>query len=466
MKRSSNITSGLSGTTLATVLLAAAGAGGCDWRVYDDLKADLWVDVQGRPSGVETAFFGDQVLPLALGADDTGTRFAVVARNKEQLYEMSYDAQGVAGRALVGAKSTIDESFSKNGEDFDFVPHQPVATEPGGDTIAMALVTHEIVVGGTSLDQFKVIVVSREIDAADNRFLGNAEVYEPAIDLTPSLAGAEPVQSIAFAGPTHLVVARSNRVMLVDREGTANRELTGCTLPAGEGAFAVAHGDVGAFTDPLTTLEYADVVAGGDIVVAIAPIDAEFQPTGPGRLAVIVGGFSDDTTAAPCAFADGADLAGFSFAMGSELLIRDLADGAGPTLVVTTPGIDGTVSLASYAGGVGALLLSQSVPNLNDTDVGDLDGDDIPEIVVGIPATDVDGKLNAGQVDVLAATDLSILASFRTVSPEQELRYGTSVAVTPFGTAAASQNILVVGAVGKVYTYFRTTLYDDVRTGE
>lgn len=461
----------LSRTTLATVLLASAGAAGCDWRVYDDLKDDLWVDVQERPSGVETGFFGDQVLPLALGADDAGVRFAVVARSKEQIYEASYDAAGVQGVPLVGDKQTIDESFSKNGIDFDFVPRQPVATEPGGDRIAVALVTRETNDAGVALDNFKIIEVQRSSDANGNSFLGKVKVYEPASNVTPALVGAEPVQSITYAGASHLVVARSNRVMLADRDGAANMELTGCTLPANEGAFAVAYADVGAFIDPLTSAEYPDVVAGGDIIVAIAPINADFEPTGPGRLAVIVGGFSQDTTAAPCLFADGADLPGFDLAMGSEVLPRDLGDGQGLKLVVSYPGTDGRISVARYVDGIGAIEQSEPFPNLNDIEVGDLDGDGLAEVVVGLPNTDVGGATNAGQVDVIDAADLtSSILSFQTSDPQPQDHFGTSVTIAPFGTASASQNILIVGAVGseggKVYTYFRTSLYDDVRVGE
>ena len=48
--------------------------------------------------------------------------------------------------------------------------------------------------------------------------------------------------------------------------------------------------------------------------------------------------------------------------------------------------------------------------------------------------------------------------------PAEEERFGKSVTVAPFG-ASGDRNVLMIGAEGEVFTYFRTSLYDDVRTG-
>ena len=68
-----------------------------------------------------------------------------------------------------------------------------------------------------------------------------------------------------------------------------------------------------------------------------------------------------------------------------------------------------------------------------------------------------------------AAPDAARQAGFTLVEtlypgePENEERFGKSVTIAPFGSG--TRNVLVVGAEGEVFTYFRTQLYSDVRAG-
>ena len=99
---------------------------------------------------------------------------------------------------------------------------------------------------------------------------------------------------------------------------------------------------------------------------------------------------------------------------------------------------------------------------------GDLDGDDVPELIVGAPRSDVDGTTDAGAVYIYryAAGAFSLVSTdpLAVASPSSSEQFGKSLAVAPWGKTG--QNVLVVGAEGKVFTYFRLAgLYDDVRTG-
>jgi hypothetical protein len=48
--------------------------------------------------------------------------------------------------------------------------------------------------------------------------------------------------------------------------------------------------------------------------------------------------------------------------------------------------------------------------------------------------------------------------------PKDEERFGKSVTVAPFG-ATGNKAVLMVGAEGEVFTYFRTAESSDVRVG-
>src|SRR5207253_1523386 len=101
--------------------------------------------------------------------------------------------------------------------------------------------------------------------------------------------------------------------------------------------------------------------------------------------------------------------------------------------------------------------------------VADLFGDSTPELIVGAPRSDPDGVSNGGSVYVYEFTAtpapaFDLMMTLHPAEPAEEERFGKSVAVAPFG-ATGDKKVLMVGAEGEVFTYFRTSEYDDVRTG-
>jgi hypothetical protein len=468
----------MSSIKLMGVGLAGAGAlAACDWRVYDDLQDELWVDSQTRPTGVDSSEFADQVLGLTPADGDEGMVLALLGRNQESVIELTYDAAGEPGKAVLPQGGNLNE-LTDLGLQFNFNQYQPFAREEGTGRVAVSLVTYELGEGNEVKGDFKIIILERDTDASGNVLLALDAAYQP-FSLDVPLSGQQPTQSVAFAGGTHLVAARSNQIILADDRPKnpddpdaplANHELTGCNLPDGEGVFAVAFGDVGTFIDPDTTAEYEDVVAGGDIVALLAPMDDEFQPTGPGRIVVVTGGFLEDTSdpAAACQFADGVELAGVPAGVGSELIITDLGAGDGPRVVATFPGVSGELRIVNLGVRQPSASRPVEVPGLGSVEVADLDGEAPHEIIFGVPTGDSeDASVPQMPVGSTSTTPRSapILMTLREAEPEAEKRFGTSVTTAPFVVDGEAQNVLVVSASGEVFTYFRTALYDDVRVG-
>jgi hypothetical protein len=444
-------------------LFVAAALPACDWRVYDDLKEELWVDSQGRPTGVDSSEFADQVLGVVPEGD--GLSIMTLGRNQESLVELRYDSTGTPQKTLLPKDRSLSETVEL-GNSFNFGQYQPFAREPGTGRVVFTAVTEGVNVAGDEIGDFKFVVMSRGADNNDNEFLKQDAAYAPT-SLEAPLSGRQPTQSVAFAGSDHFVAARSNLIMLADATGVpaANHELTGCTLPAGEGVFAVAFGDVGTFIDPLTTLEYPDVVPGGDIVALIAPMNATFEPTGLGRIVVVVGGFSEDPGEASCVFADGAELAEVPAAVGSELIITDFGAGDGPRVVSTFVGVSGELRVVDMSTSPPTSDEPVSVVNLGAVEIADLDGEAPDEVILGVPTADTDDITRSGRVDVYDASITDLIMTLREAEPEAEKRFGTSVTTAPFVVDGEAQNVLVVSASGEVFTYFRTALYDDVRVG-
>jgi hypothetical protein len=121
---------------------------------------------------------------------------------------------------------------------------------------------------------------------------------------------------------------------------------------------------------------------------------------------------------------------------------------------MTTGGAEIAIAAPTGAGAFGASLA-----------IGDLDGDGMPELVVGAPKTTVNGVVNAGAVFIYKydGSKFGEPIELHDSSPEAEQHFGKSVAVAPFGTG--NKAVAVVGADGEVFTYFRTKLYLDVRAG-
>lgn len=86
-------------------------------------------------------------------------------------------------------------------------------------------------------------------------------------------------------------------------------------------------------------------------------------------------------------------------------------------------------------------------------------------VAAGFPEAIVDGTSGAGQVQVfeISTTDGigNSVMTLHDAQPEGKQAFGRAVAVVPFG----GKPLIVVAADNEVFTYFRTTLYDETRAG-
>jgi hypothetical protein len=116
-----------------------------------------------------------------------------------------------------------------------------------------------------------------------------------------------------------------------------------------------------------------------------------------------------------------------------------------------------------------------NIADLSAMAIGNLTGDEKPEIAVGSSRAEVEGASDAGTVRIFTPNGSTIDevagSALSYPSPKTNQRFGKSVAIVPFGTTG--KNILVVGSAGvdgkdngsQVLTYFRTTFYTEVRAG-
>ena len=420
--------------------LLAAPLTGCVWSTFDDLKDDIWVDSRTKPSGVNSSKYGEAIVGIPTGND--GALIAVLGRTEPSLSTIAYDINGTAA-----TERTTDVLVNQIalGDGFNFPEHPAFAGDPGSTRVALGAVTKDL--NNPDLGDIKIAV----FDATD---LSTFAKYEPAVGSL--LSGKQAVNAVAFAGPTHVAVAREDQVVLVDTEGMADHELTACDLPPGEGAFAVGFGDFGLATR---------LIAEGEILVATAPVDSAGVPTaGEAHLWAVSGGFSETPDDTACEPVVGADLTGLTIDHGTQIIVADF--GNGPRVLVSAPGDNGEIRVIDFAAAPPVIEHSIPVPDLSSMAVGDLDGDGALEIIAGAANVDADGVANSGTVTIFSSTTFDLITDpLHDADPIQEQHFGKSVAAVPFTVAGETRYILSVGAEGEVFTYFRTTFYPEVRAG-
>jgi hypothetical protein len=147
---------------------------------------------------------------------------------------------------------------------------------------------------------------------------------------------------------------------------------------------------------------------------------------------------------------------------GEELLIADFDGNGTPDLAVGVPSSatvyvymngdfdgatpDSTINAPVALGTFGEALAA-----------GDFDDDGSYELVVGDSSANVDGTTRAGQAYIYDSTFGTPIV-LNDAQPEENQRFGRALAVGVFG---GSQDVLCVGAVDEVFTYFRTPVAGD-----
>jgi hypothetical protein len=468
--------------TRTALAVALVGAGACNWTSFDDLRDEVWVERVDKPN--DSRLYGVAVGALPVTpqtAATAGANLVVLGRSSVSVSTLRYDQAGKRTTATVAGTELLQ------GLQFDELPLKPaMAVDPTTrPDVEGRPQNHRIAFGGATGNNqagqgFVAIMDGDDLRnlVAVPRILGQAGDNGEVARMRPTGLAFVDVPEAGGAGMTNGFPNRAELGDLVYARGTQ----LGALLDYGDSTRVTtdypecAQANTADY-DTATELVVADLdpAPGLEVAVGMGPLDGnQGVPTSEIRLysltALIQTG-STITTPGACGGQFGAPLAVPSFDAGYAMLgVKFDKDAAYSDLVYSAPSINTVYIL--LAGQPAPIQLT--VPTTGSyfgyaLAAGDLDGDDYPELVVGAPRSDVDGTTDAGAVFIykydLTNRNFTLVdgTSISPSSPSASEQFGKSVAVAPWGPAGG--NILVVGAEGKVFTYFRTSLYDDVRTG-
>jgi hypothetical protein len=430
----------------AILLATAASSGACIWTEFDELRDDVWVDSVGAIEN--SSKFGEAVMEATAGAPTAGTTIGVLGRNQASVSFVTYTGDGQRDIHTVDLTTAfmLVNTFDEN----------PVyAADPNGDGILAAALTGSL----SEQPNLRGLKVGFFHGAT---FQGVNPGFEPPVTLgnDPSVESHrhDPPTAAAFGGSLEALVGRKGQLLHVGLAGTPGDWVACAMADNNEAAYAIAFGDV-------------DGVAGNEWVIASAPVGVDAAPDN-GRVWIVpdTSVFGDAGAIPPaCPVATKEVVSGgtgIPLGAGSQIAIapNDSGFGAGPRVVVSSPGAGGKLSIIDFTPATPTLtqLASPGVADLDSFVLADVAGANPGlEIVVGAPLADRDGTTRAGEVRILAPDGTAVAEPLADADPETEQHFGKTVAVVPFG----QRQIIIVGAEGEVFTYFRTSFYDEVRSG-
>jgi FG-GAP repeat protein len=427
---------------IALVLLT-----GCVWSKFDELRDDVWVDSVEAIEG--SAKYGEAVMEGTASVDSTtgGSTIGVLGRNQASVSFLVYDDAGnrTIKKVDLGSAMQLVTVLDEN----------PVyAADPDGDQIVVAALTGSLTeqpdLRGLKIGLFRS-------GASPTTGEGVNPGFEPPGTFPSDSIRHEAPTAIAFGGALDALVGRKGQLAHVDLNGTPG-VWTGCHLDPGETAYAIGYGDV-------------DGLPGSEYIIASAPTGPDAAPD-PGRVWIIPEGSfpTDDTGQTPCPAApagkevdSGGASGDISLGAGSQLVIAPVDFGNGPRVLVSSPGAGGKISIIDFTAATATFtqIATPGVSGLDSFAVANVTGDSVSELIVGAPLADAGGSDRAGEVRILNPAGAEVAPPLSDAEPQTEQHFGKSVAVVPF----RDRKILVVGAEGEVFTYFRTNFYDEVRTG-
>lgn len=442
------------------VCLALALAAGCNWSTFDDLADDAWVDRVVKPNSSRQ--YGQVVVAMPNPTAAGGANVVVLGRATASLSTLRYDATG---------KRTINTIS-------DFVPlgfalfpeNPPVVVEPGQNRFAFPVIT-----GAMEEGQGTIILMNGDTLAGSPTVIaftaGSPDQQKTRIEALAfgAVKLTRPPQAAAPTDPAKVLVAgRGDQInMIIDYDtplGSGAADIWGCTHGGNDQAvFGAVVADV--VNGPGTADDDAEIIVG------VGPDDrdmpmSELRIYSPDQLrGTSLSG--TEQAPSPCE----APLVPIPVAAG-DVGAAITATKFNPAavlsdLVYSAPSINKVFVRFGDSG----LTQELTITNIGSEfgyalATGNVDDDPEPELVIGAPRSNVEGETDAGALYVydfdLGIGELAQTTMYTTSQPSASERFGKSVAIVPW---SATANVLVVGAEGKVFTYFRTGFYDDVRTG-
>lgn len=433
---------------------AALALGACSWSSFDDLADSTWVDSSGAAEGVDPNRYLGIAVPGETGRNAV---FVALGSNTDSVSSFSYDPDGA--RAAVGVDIRGDAT------QFGILPPEAViAGDPYANVVGVAATTGETNDADTKVVHFQaddvdVIVEQNDFNSnggpLDGPIMPTGMAYARTNDDDPGDTGTT---------TTDVVLARERQLAMVLDYAADAHTLIGCQ-PDSTGAEIVRNVAAGQF----------DAAPDDEIVM----VTTDEQGTTPsivildGRT-VLDAWMANGQTLGPCFDGVGRNPIARLTApagdarIGDELVIADL-DGDGDddialssapeanqvTVYLTADPLSATTGAAIEpppdASGFGDALAAGEL----DVDAGGA------ELVVGAPKSDMGATSSgAAYVYTFEGGEPERVLVVHDAQPEAQQEFGSAVAVVPWGGAT---NVLVVTTKTEVFTYFRTSLYDDVR---
>ena len=396
---------------------------GCGRSAFDDRAARAWSRSAGPPDGVGSAAYA--VAVATVDREQPGATVVVAGSGPSSLSTLSFDVGG---------------ELEQHGVDADAFPEAPViagALDPvagGKGVIALADGA-----GGVRFYDARTGDVGPELRVAlepaacgTAGMLGDALLFaltDPDGDIEPDL--------IAVAGGELAVLRDVDLDTVADDPRCIRCALTGPAVSLGAGTVDGDDGEdiavLAAAGDRIAVHSAAQVAAQdgqgcGAPLVAIAPPEAGDRFAPP----LAIGDIEDN---------DSPEIAVASADHRALFVFHDVAAGAAPRAIRLPAPADS----ASFGAAIA---------------FGDFDGDDVEELAVGDPDASPEGVAGAGQVTLYHydGEELAPAATLYDSEPEEGQRFGHSLVVAEFGAGGAEyRDLLVVGADGEVFTYFRLT---------
>ncbi len=446
-------------------LLTGALVSGCSWSAFDELSDETWVDAVGGADGVSP----NQFLGIATpGVSSQNAVFVALGRATDSVGSYSYDGDGA--RATVGVDIRGGDNEG-GGTEFGPLPADiPIAGDPYSNMVGVVSITGQAREGDTKVASFAADDIGQIASQNDFQAPGGAGGPLDGPIQATGMVYARTDDDLVDLTATDIVLARGAQIAMVSDYDGPDDTLSGCygasdndvVMNVARGAFDPSDDDdelVAVINDESGTAPQIVIFNGSSILAAWN-----------GNGLALGGCFIDgELTRTPIARINGpAGIADF----GSEIAVGDF-DGDGDLDIVVSAPLSNEVRAYINAGNsvdftelmVGAPFEASSFGAA--LAAGDLNDDGNDELVIGAPRSNVDGATNAGATTIYSfdGTSFGVEISVHDAEPEAEQRMGTSVAIVPW--TAGDRQILVVGGDKEIFTYFRTTFYDDdVRNGQ
>jgi hypothetical protein len=437
----------------------ALGAGACNWSIYDELADEAWVDRVTTPDATDSRLYGAAL--VSPPSRTPGASAFVIGTARASLSTLSYDDEG--------KRLPVNAVDPRTPLAFAGFPDRPaLAGDPDSDRVAFTIVM------GNNVDPTRVVVF-------DARTLENVKMVQ-LNDLT-EVDGTERLNIYAeginfgtlpgFGMDTikELVVARGPQLVLIQDYSEADSGTTFAVKGCRTGADWSYAGLIANVIDDAVHPGPEVLIATGE---ELRNEDSAIHIYDP---ALITMPYADEAACPPSLIPPIVSTEGAGD-LGARLVAAQFPDVVDPDplaalddLVYSAPSLNKV--FVRFGGGTATEIAAADAGS----DFGDvivvadlLDDDGVPELIIGAPRSDPEGVSNGGSVYIyrfVATPAPSFVLALRLypASPAEEERFGRSVAVAPFG-ATGTKKVLMVGAEGAVFTYFRTSVDDDdVRLG-